>query len=115
MIGWLLLGLLLLKGREANMKLCQRHNGEHGLVEMARTLCLRNGEVTWGREGHSGTPSDVWINPSCPDGEKVIGIYHSHPGGTTEPSSQDIRAMRQAGLQHMCISDDYGVVCHRVR
>ena len=101
--------------RGEDMKLCQRHGAHDGSVEMARTLCLRNGEVTWGREGHSGTPSDVWINPSCPDGEKVIGIYHSHPGGTTEPSSQDIRAMRQAGLQHMCISDDYGVVCHRVR
>ena len=114
MIGWLLLGLLLLKGREVNMRLCQRRNARTSLVEMARTLCLRNGEVTWGREGHSGTPSDVWINPGCPDGGKVIGIYHSHPSGTTEPSSQDIRAMQMAGLEHMCISDDYGVVCHRV-
>ena len=115
MIGWLLLGLLLLKGRDENMRLCQRGNTHEGLVEMARTLCLRNGEVTWGREGHSGTPSDVWISPACPEGGKVIGIYHSHPQGTTEPSSQDIQSMKQAGLEHMCISDDYGVVCHRVR
>ena len=97
------------------MRLCQRHSAHEGLVEVARTLCLRNGEVMWGREGHSGTPSDVWINPSCPEGGKVIGLYHTHPGGTTELSTQDIRAMLQAGLEHMCISDDYRVVCHRVR
>ena len=102
--------------RGEDMKLCQRYSAQNSLVEMARTLCLRNGEVMWGREGHSGTPSDVWINPGCPEGGKVIGIYHSHPGpgGTTEPSSQDIKAMQMAGLQHMCISDDLGVVCHRV-
>ena len=114
MIGWLLLGLLLYK-RGEDLKLCQRCNGQDGLAEVAKTLCLRNGEITWGRAGHSGTPSDVWINPGCPEGGRVIGIYHSHPGGTTEPSPQDIRAMAQVGLQHMCISDDYGVVCHRVR
>ena len=115
MIGWLLLGLLLWKGREVNMRLCQRNSVPESLVEVARTLCLRNGEVTWGREGHSGTPSDVWINPGCPEGGKVIGIYHSHPSGTTEPSALDVKAMAQAGLEHMCISDDYGVVCHRMR
>ena len=114
MIGWLLLGLLLLKGREVNMRLCQRRNAQAGMVEEARTLCLRNGEVTWGREGHSGSPSEVRINPGCPEGGKVLGIWHLHPGGTTEPSSQDLKAMEQAGLEHMCISDDYGVVCHRV-
>ena len=114
MIGWLLLGLLLYK-RGNDMRLCQRHSGHGGLVEVARTLCLRNGEVIWGREGHSGTPSDVWINPGCPEGGKVIGTWHSHPPGTTEPSPQDIRAMRQAGLQHMCISDDFEVACYRVR
>ena len=96
------------------MKLCQRNSARKSLTEVARTLCLRNGEVTWGRDGHSGTSSDVWINPGCPEGGKVIGIYHSHPGRTTEPSSQDIKAIAQTGLEHMCISDDYGVVCHRV-
>ena len=114
MIGWLLLGLLLYK-RGNDMRLCQRHNEQESLVEQARTLCLRNGEVRWGREGHSGTPSDVWINPGCPEGGKVVGIWHSHPAGTCEPSPQDIRAMRQAGLEHLCISDDYETRCHRVR
>ena len=114
MIGWLLLGLLLYK-RGNDMKLCQKNPFKLDSNEEARTLCLRNGQISWGSKGHSGTPTDVWINPGCSEGGKVIGIYHTHPGGTTDPSPQDLSAMRLAGLEHMCISDDARVVCHRVR
>ena len=115
MIGWLIIGLLLLQGREANMRLCQiKQASEMRANEIARTICLRNGDVQWGNEGHSGSPTDVWINPSCPAG-KAIGIYHSHPGGVSEPSVQDISAMLKAQLPFLCIQGEDALACYKVK
>ena len=83
--------------------------------EVARTICLCNDEVMWGHEGHSGTPTDVWINPGCPDGGKAIGTYHTHPQGTSEPSPQDVKEMLRAKLPFLCIHADDALSCYRVR
>jgi len=115
MIGWLLLGLLFYKVREANMKLCQvKPASEMSANEVARTICLSNGEVKWGSAGHSGTPTDVWIYPGCPEGGKAIGTMHSHPGGTSEPSPQDISEMVRAGLPFLCIHGERELTCYKM-
>ena len=80
--------------------------------EYAKTICMRNGEISWGSEA-SGDPLSVKLRPSCPDGE-AIGIIHSHPGGTSEPSQQDIDEMRRAGLSWMCVHGDDALKCYRV-
>ena len=80
--------------------------------EIAKTICLRDGEVFWGTESR-GTPLSVRLRPSCPDG-KAIGIYHSHPSGTSEPSSQDISEMLRAKLPWLCIHGDDDLSCRRV-
>ena len=87
---------------------------EIGESEIAKTICLKNGKIYWGSEA-KGDSHSVTLFTRCPEGGKTIGTYHSHPGGTTEPSSQDLKAMRQAGLEHLCISDDNETRCYRVR
>ena len=82
--------------------------------EVAKTICLRNGQILWGSQGHSGTPTDVWINPSCPEGGKVIGTFHSHPLGTSEPSPQDINEMLRARLPWLCIQGDDALSCYKL-
>jgi len=110
-----LLGLLLYKGREMNMRFCQvKRASEINADEVARTICLRNGQIEFGSEGHSGTPIDIWINPSCPGG-KVVGIYHTHPRGLSEPSEQDILAIRQVGLSILCVHGEDALSCYKVR
>jgi len=105
----------LYKDEVIDMKLCQiKPASEMNANEVARTICLRNGQISWGSKGHSGTPSDVWIKPGCPEG-KAIGIMHSHPKGTSEPSSQDISEMLRAKLPFLCIHGDDALSCYRVR
>ena len=84
--------------------------------EYAKTICLRDGEVFWGSEAR-GEPLSVKLRTSCPDG-KAIGVFHTHPGSETpEPSEQDIREMRRAGLEHLCIqSPEKNLLqCFRIR
>jgi len=119
MIGWLLLGLLLYK-RGVEMKLCQiKPASEMGASEIAKTICLCNGEIAWGREGHDASPVSVRINPnspsSCPEGCKPLGVYHTHPKGTSEPSSQDISEMLRAKLPFLCISGEEALSCYRIK
>ena len=98
------------------MRLCQiKPASEMSANEVAKAICLRNGQISWGKEGHSGTPSDVWINPSCPEGEKVIGIFHSHPQGTSEPSSQDINEMLRAKLPWLCVHGEEALSCYKIK
>ena len=114
MIGWLFLGLLLYK-RGVEMRLCQiKPASEMSANEVAKTICLRNGQIFWGKEGHSGTPSDVWINPSCPDG-KAIGVYHTHPEGTSKPSSQDISETLRAKLPWLCVHGEEALSCYKIK
>ena len=80
--------------------------------EIAKTICLRDGEVFWGSES-TGTPLSVRLRPSCPDG-KAIGVYHSHPKGTSEPSSQDISEMLRAKLPWLCISGEDALRCYKI-
>ena len=81
-------------------------------VEIGKTICLRDGEVFWGSTAR-GEPLSVRLHTSCPDG-KAIGTYHTHPGGTSEPSQQDIDEMRRAGLPWLCITGEDTTQCRRV-
>ena len=114
----IILGLLIYARRVNMANYCFRQikpASEMSDNEVARTLCLRNGEVTWGKEGHSGSPSDVWINPGCPEGGKVIGTYHTHPQGISEPSSRDINEMLRAKLPFMCVHGEEALSCYRIK
>ena len=81
--------------------------------EYAKTICIRDGEVFWGSEA-KGEPLSVRLHAGCPDGGKAIGTYHTHPGGTSEPSQQDIDEMRRAGLPWLCITGEDTTQCRRV-
>jgi len=80
--------------------------------EIAKTICMRNGEIYWGSEA-KGNPLSVRLRTSCPDGE-AIGVWHSHPQNTSEPSSQDISEMLRAKLPWLCISGEEALRCYRI-
>jgi len=104
--------------RGADMSYCFRQvkpASEMDANEVAKTICLQNGQISWGSQGHSGTPTDVWINPGCPARGKAIGTYHTHPQGTSEPSPQDVEEMVRAGLLFLCVHGDDALSCYRMR
>lgn len=39
-------------------------------------------------------------------GARVLGHYHSHPGGVTEPSARDAMMARDAGRLWLIVADD---------
>ena len=80
--------------------------------EIAKTICLRDGELFWGSEAKGG-PLSVHLCTNCPDG-KAIGSWHSHPMGTSEPSPQDISEMRRAKLPWLCISGEDALRCYPI-
>ena len=80
--------------------------------EYAKTICLRDGKVFWGSEA-KGDPLSVRLRISCPDGE-AIGVWHSHPLGTSEPSSQDISEILRAKLPFICVHGDEALRCYRI-
>jgi len=71
--------------------------------ETAFTICKRNNEIVRGNGGAGGRFA-VTLDIGCPDGYHPIGLWHSHPGGTTEPSKADIEEMKKLGLENLCIS-----------
>jgi len=83
-------------------------------VEVAKTICLRKGEVYWGGEATGSSSTSVTLFPRCPEG-RAIGIMHSHPGGTSIPSPKDIAEMKRANLPYMCVLGEEALSCYRVR
>ena len=62
----------------------------------------------------SGTQTNVSIDVSCPKGYRATGLFHTHPGGSTNPSPTDIKSARRLGIRHLCIAvpDSGEMVCH---
>ena len=119
MKNWLpiiIVGLLIYHYRRVNMgNYCFKQikpASEMGTSEIAKTICLRDGRVFWGSEAR-GDPLSVRLRTSCPDGE-AIGVWHSHPQNTSEPSSQDISEMLRAKLPWLCISGEEALSCYRI-
>ncbi len=61
------------------------------------------GNTVAGRET-AGHRYGVQIDVSCPAGFKPTGLFHTHPGGTPQPSRQDIREGCRLGIRHLCIA-----------
>ena len=80
--------------------------------EYAKTICMRGDEVFWGSEAKGG-PLLVRLHTSCPDG-KAIGVIHSHPGGTSEPSPQDISETLRAKLPWLCVHGERELACYKI-
>ena len=87
-------------------------------VEIARTICRReDGQLVWGSEA-TGDATSVRLVLRCSEGSKPFGIFHSHPLGTSEPSSQDLmefeRAFHLQGIARFCIKNGK-LSCYQVR
>jgi hypothetical protein len=85
-------------------------------VEHGYTICRdRHGNFAKGPETR-GTHNRVDIDVRCPAGFTPDALWHSHPGGTTEPSPADCRAAKKNRLGHLCISvpETGETVCHEV-
>ena len=113
---WVYLDDRKIRIRGEDMSFCFRQiksASEMDASEYAKTICLRDGEVFWGSEAR-GEPLSVKLRTSCPDG-KAIGVYHSHPGGTSEPSSQDVSEMLRSRLPFLCVHGEEALSCYRIK
>lgn len=103
----LLIILGLSEGNQANLR---------QVNEQAFTICLTpEGTLTKGSHAQGPSPFNVSIPISCPEKCQPIGIWHSHPGGDTEPSRADIAEAIRLKIKHLCITADNVTQCHEVK
>ena len=91
------------------------HLPEDG-VEHGFTICQdAHGNFVRGPEA-VGTHMSVGIEVKCPAGYRPTGLFHTHPGGETEPSPTDVRSARRLGINHLCIGvpESGEVECHDI-
>lgn len=108
----LLIILGLSKGNRAQLRQPRPADQKN---ESAFTICLTpEGSLTRGSESQGDSPFHVSIPMSCPADCRPIGIWHSHPGGDTEPSRADITEALRLKIRHLCITSDEVTRCHEV-
>lgn len=58
----------------------------------------------------------VSVDIACPRGYRPVGLFHSHPGGRTDPSQADLSEARRLGIEQLCIGvpDTGEIKCHRI-
>lgn len=61
-----------------------------------------------------GSHDAVTIPVKCPPGSKPVAIHHSHPSGSVQPSSQDIKTAREFNLP-VCIRGGRKIKCYKPR
>lgn len=72
--------------------------------ESGAALCrTSSGGLVMGPISH-GTPMGVNVKIQCPPNTKFEMIWHSHPNGVPEPSSQDIKSLKATGAKAGCIT-----------
>ena len=77
-------------------------DGQYG-NEVGFSICRDpSGGLSYGPAAEGG-PYSVEIPVECPPGGDLIGLYHTHPGGTTRPSQTDIRSAKAFGVKALCI------------
>ena len=63
----------------------------------------------------TGTPNSVSIPIDCPTGTVFELLFHSHPGGVSFPSRQDMESAVRVGAKTLCIvSERDGLKCFRI-
>ena len=71
--------------------------------EVGWALCRDGlGRLTFGPRAEGG-PHSVDIPVECPPGSTFFALYHTHPGGTTQPSQADLESARLFRAQAVCI------------
>lgn len=77
--------------------------------ERGYTVCTK------GKRGRQvvGEPHSVSIPVECPAGSRPRGLFHTHPGGSLQPSVQDMQAAHQHNLP-VCIRVRSKVKCYPV-
>jgi hypothetical protein len=61
-----------------------------------------------------GTHDRVNVSPTCPPGSTLDNVYHTHPDGLAEPSPQDLREARRAGVRRLCVANNTTTRCYNV-
>lgn len=80
--------------------------------EWGQTICAQGKRHVLG-ERVQGKEHSVNIPLRCPLGTKLVGVNHSHPGGSLRLSDQDIRTARDKGLKLVCVKAKSKSKCYR--
>ena len=82
--------------------------------EVGKTLCRTPSGQLVGGPWSQGTPTRVQIAMVCPRGSTFEGLFHTHPGGSVNPSGIDIASAKQFDAKVQCISNDTKTKCFKV-
>jgi hypothetical protein len=111
-----LLLLLIILGISKSNQARLQQSGAGLDNESAFTICLTpEGTLARGSQARGPSPFNVSIPVSCPEKCQPIGIWHSHPGGDTEPSRADIAEALRLKIRHLCISSNSETKCTEVK
>jgi len=73
--------------------------------ERGATVCMfPDGRMVLGPEQRGDSRTHVTVKLLCPGGTRPVGLTHTHPGGDSTPSSQDVRETRRLNLHFICAS-----------
>ncbi len=84
-------------------------DNEHG-----HSLCERGGVITKGPTV-GGDAHSVSIPLKCPKGSRVVGVHHTHPGGSLSLSEQDKKTAHDKKLSLVCVKARGKTKCYRFR
>lgn len=82
--------------------------------EWGKTLCRTPSGQLVGGPWSEGTPTRVEIAMVCPRGSFFEGLFHTHPGGSVNPSKIDTASAKKFSAQVLCISNDVKTKCFKV-
>ncbi len=74
------------------------------VAERGFPICDVNGKLVPGPEVVGRDNRSVDIPLLCPLGGRPVGTHHTHPGGSTRPSKQDLSEAGRLGLDFICIT-----------
>lgn len=75
-------------------------------------ICSDGKGITKGKTV-TGGPHAVSVPLLCPPNLQVIGVHHSHPGGSLQLSRQDIRTAKDKNLSFVCVKAKGKVRCYK--
>jgi len=70
------------------------------------TLVCRKKDGTLVRNGiHKGDQSSVNVSLKCPPGSRREALWHTHPSGSLQLSSKDIKTGKEHDIPFVCVSN----------
>ena len=95
--------------RELGAACCGRVRGR--VVEISRLVEMPSLNFDRNSFWFDGNGLPYVRNRSCDSDQEIVAIFHTHPNGSSIPSSADVRASKSLGIVD-CIAGRDDITCH---